>query len=134
LSLFCHPATPGRVPLPESTTLAFHRRPPITLSATDRQRRAAILAVPTRPQTPVGRARILRTRGGRPATVHGIRKRQGPKPHPTTTVTVSNDPRFAITVHDVVGLARTPPDPAGVLAVDMTTPILTGAGGHPHAR
>jgi len=35
--------------------MAFSRRPPITLNATDRTRLEAILAAPTRPQRPLGR-------------------------------------------------------------------------------
>jgi len=67
-----------------------------------------------------GRARAL---GLAIATVHGIRTRHGLKPHPITTVTVSNDPRFGITAPDGIGLARTPPDPAARLSVDATPPI-----------
>jgi len=40
-----------------------------------------------------------------------------------TTVTIANDPRFGIKAHDVVGLSMNPPDHAGVLSVDETTPI-----------
>jgi len=68
--------------------------------------------------------RALARRLGRVyATVHGLLKETGLRPHPVKTFTVSRDPRFAITVRDGVGLTVDPPDHAVVLSVDAKTQI-----------
>ncbi len=57
------------------------------------------------------------------STVRAILRRHGLKPHQARTFKVSNDPRFGIKVHDVVGPCTNPPDHAVVLPVDGKTRI-----------
>ncbi len=82
------------------------------------------------------------------STVHTILRRHGLRPHQVKTFKVSNDPRFGIKAHDVIGLYMTPPDHAVVFSVDETTQIqaqgiqgmgrtqtpLPQAPGHPTTR
>ena len=56
-------------------------------------------------------------------TVRNILLRHGLRPHRVKTFKVSRDPRFAVKVHDVVGLYVDPPDHAVVLSVDEKTQI-----------
>src|SRR4029077_16366871 len=56
-------------------------------------------------------------------TVQRIWKEHGLKPHLTRTFKLSNDPRFAEKVVDIVGLYLNPPDKAVVLCVDEKSQI-----------
>ncbi len=56
-------------------------------------------------------------------SVQKIWRQHGLKPHLVGTFKVSNDPRFAEKVADVVGLYLDPPDKALVLSVDGTCPL-----------
>jgi len=56
-------------------------------------------------------------------TVQRIWKEHGLKPHLTRTFKLSNDPKFAEKVVDVVGLYLNPPDKAIVLCVDEKSQI-----------
>ncbi len=56
-------------------------------------------------------------------TVQRIWKSHGLKPHLTRTFKLSNDPKFAEKVVDVVGLYLNPPDKAVVLCVDEKSQI-----------
>jgi hypothetical protein len=55
--------------------------------------------------------------------VHRVWRLYGLKPHLVNTFKVSNDPRFAEKVIDVVGLYLDPPDHALVLCVDEKSQI-----------
>ena len=57
------------------------------------------------------------------AAVHRIWKQHGLQPHRTETFKVSNDPKLAEKVRDIVGLYLNPPDKALVLSVDEKTSI-----------
>ena len=59
-------------------------------------------------------------------TVQRIWKEHGLKPHLTRTFKLSNDPRFAEKVVDIVGLYLNPPDKAVVLCVDEKSQIQAG--------
>ena len=52
------------------------------------------------------------------ATMHGIPRDNGLKPHQVKTFKVSRDPRFELKVRDVAGLYVNPSDHAVVLSVD----------------
>ncbi len=76
-------------------------------------------------------------------TVRRILRRHGLRPHQVRTFKVSNDPRFGVKAHDVVGPCTNPPDHAVVLPVDGKTRIqalgrtqkpLPPAPGHPTTR
>ena len=56
-------------------------------------------------------------------TVQRVWKEHGLKPHLTRTFKLSNDPKFAEKVVDVVGLYLDPPDNAVVLSVDEKSQI-----------
>ena len=56
-------------------------------------------------------------------TVQRIWREHGLKPHLTRTFKLSNDPRFAEKVVDIVGLYLNPPDKAVVLCVDEKSQI-----------
>ena len=56
-------------------------------------------------------------------TVQRIWKEHGLKPHLTRTFKLSNDPKFAEKVVDIVGLYLNPPDKAVVLCVDEKSQI-----------
>ena len=56
-------------------------------------------------------------------TVQRIWKAHGLKPHLTRSFKLSNDPKFAEKVVDVVGLYLNPPDKAVVLCVDEKSQI-----------
>jgi len=58
-----------------------------------------------------------------PFVVWKIWKAHGLKPHLTRTFKVSNDPRFAEKVEDIVGLYLNPPEHAVVFSVDEKTQI-----------
>jgi len=58
-----------------------------------------------------------------PSSVQAIWKVHGLKPHLVTTFKLSNDPRFAEKVEDVVGLYLNPPERAIVLSVDEKSQI-----------
>ena len=57
------------------------------------------------------------------STVQRIWKAHGLKPHLTRTFKLSNDPKFAEKVVDIVGLYLNPPDKAVVLCVDEKSQI-----------
>ena len=57
------------------------------------------------------------------ASVRRIWRAHGLKPHRTTTFKLSNDPRFAEKLEDVVGLYLNPPEHALVLSVDEKSQI-----------
>ena len=56
-------------------------------------------------------------------SVQRIWKEHGLKPHLTRTFKLSNDPKFAEKVVDVVGLYMNPPDKAVVLCIDEKSQI-----------
>ncbi len=58
-----------------------------------------------------------------PSSVQAIWKAHGLKPHLVDTFKLSNDPRFAEKVEDVVGLYLNPPERAIVLSVDEKSQI-----------
>jgi len=58
-----------------------------------------------------------------PSSVQAIWKAHGLKPHLVATFKLSNDPRFAEKVEDVVGLYLNPPERAVVLSVDEKSQI-----------
>ncbi len=58
-----------------------------------------------------------------PSSVQAIWKAHGLKPHLVATFKLSNDPRFAEKVEDVVGLYLNPPGRAIVLSVDEKSQI-----------
>ena len=58
-----------------------------------------------------------------PTSVRRIWKRNGLKPHLHRTFKVSNDPRFAEKLEDIVGLYLNPPENAIVLSVDEKSQI-----------
>jgi transposase len=58
-----------------------------------------------------------------PSSVQAIWKAHGLKPHLVATFKLSNDPRFAEKVKDVVGLYLNPPERAVVLSVDEKSQI-----------
>ena len=58
-----------------------------------------------------------------PSSVQAIWKAHGLKPHLVDTFKLSNDPRFAEKVEDVVGLYLNPPEHAIVLSVDEKSQI-----------
>lgn len=58
-----------------------------------------------------------------PASIRRIWKRNGLKPHLHRTFKVSNDPRFAEKLDDIVGLYLNPPENAIVLSVDEKSQI-----------
>ena len=60
-----------------------------------------------------------------PSSVQAIWKAHGLKPHLVATFKLSNDPRFAEKVEDVVGLYLNPPERAIVLSVDEKSQSLT---------
>lgn len=57
------------------------------------------------------------------ATVNRVWQTHGLKPHLSKTFKVSNDPRFAEKLHDVVGLYLNPPEHALVLSCDEKSQI-----------
>jgi hypothetical protein len=92
-------------------------------------RRRGRLAVVTRPprkrlETPrIGTRMLAEKIGVGHTTVHRIWKEHGLKPHLTRTFELSNNPRFAEKVVDVVRLNLNPPDKAVVLCVDEKSQI-----------
>ena len=58
-----------------------------------------------------------------PSSVHAIWKAHGLKPHLVATFKLSNDPRFAEKLEDVVGLYLNPPEHAIVLSLDEKSQI-----------
>jgi transposase len=66
---------------------------------------------------------MARAVGIAPSSVQAIWKAHGLKPHLVTTFKLSNDPRFAEKVEDVVGLYLNPPERAIVLSVDEKSQI-----------
>ena len=78
-----------------------------------------------------------------PSSVQAIWKAHGLKPHLVATFKLSNDPRFAEKVEDVVGLYLNPPERAVVLSVDeksqiqaleRSQPLLPMRPGQPERR
>src|ERR1043166_7055553 len=69
------------------------------------------------------RARWLRTWGTNRAIVHRVWQANQLKPHRFKTFKVSNDPRFAEKLLDVVGLYLNPPEHALVLCADEKSQI-----------
>jgi hypothetical protein len=61
--------------------------------------------------------------GRSPSMVRRVWKAHGLKPHRSKTFKLSNDPRFAEKLIDVVGLYRNPPEHAIVLCVDEKSQI-----------
>lgn len=66
---------------------------------------------------------MARAVGIAPSSVQAIWKSHGLKPHLVATFKLSNDPRFAEKVEDVVGLYLDPPEHAIVLSVDEKSQI-----------
>ena len=57
------------------------------------------------------------------ATIRRIWQRHGLKPHRVRTFKLSNDPRFAEKLEEVIGLYLNPPEHALVLCVDEKSQI-----------
>ncbi len=100
---------PGKQPIPAATVQAVIN---LAMSPPPPNRRHWTLKALT---TAVG--------GLTATTVHRILQRHGLRPHQVRTFKVSNDPRFGIKAHDVIGLYMNPPDHAVVLSVDEKTRI-----------
>ena len=66
---------------------------------------------------------LARELGTSPAMVHRVWKANNLQPHRVKTFKLSNDPRFAEKLIDVVGLYLNPPDRAIVLSVDEKSQI-----------
>jgi len=66
---------------------------------------------------------LARVLGTNHSTVHRVWRSHGLKPHLARTFKVSNDPRFAEKLRDVVGLYLDPPEHALVLSVDEKSQI-----------
>jgi hypothetical protein len=66
---------------------------------------------------------VAEAMGAGHTSVQRIWKEHGLKPHLTRTFKLSNDPKFAEKVVDVVGLYLNPPDKAVVLCVDEKSQI-----------
>ena len=66
---------------------------------------------------------MARASGVSAATVRRIWQKHGLKPHRVKTFKLSNDPRFAEKLEDVVGLYLNPPEHAIVLSLDEKTQI-----------
>jgi len=66
---------------------------------------------------------MARVSGVSEATVRRIWRKHGLKPHRVRTFKLSNDPRFAEKLADVVGLYLNPPEHALVLSLDEKTQI-----------
>jgi transposase len=66
---------------------------------------------------------MARASGVSEATVRRIWRKHGLKPHRVRTFKLSNDPRFAEKLADVVGLYLNPPEHALVLSLDEKTQI-----------
>src|SRR6266487_553551 len=66
---------------------------------------------------------MAQTSGISEASVRRIWKRHGLKPHLLRTFKLSNDPRFAEKVEDIVGLYLNPPEHALVLSVDEKSQV-----------
>ncbi len=66
---------------------------------------------------------MARAVGIAPSSVRAIWKAHGLKPHLVATFKLSNDPRFAEKIEDVVGLYLNPPERAIVLSVDEKSQI-----------
>jgi transposase len=66
---------------------------------------------------------MARATGVSEATVRRIWRKHGLKPHRVRTFKLSNDPRFAEKLTDVVGLYLDPPEQAIVLSLDEKTQI-----------
>jgi len=76
-----------------------------------------------RGRTHWGSRGLARQLGTSPSTVLRVWRAAGLKPHLTRTFKLSNDPRFAEKLVDVVGLYLNPPDHALVLSVDEKSQI-----------
>ena len=97
-------------------------KPPLAMEVVNR------VLEKTMTQTPPGATHwSLRTMatavGIAPSSVQAIWKAHGLKPHLVDTFKLSNDPRFAEKVEDVVGLYLNPPERAIVLSVDEKSQI-----------
>lgn len=66
---------------------------------------------------------MAKATGIAPSSVHAIWKAHGLKPHLVATFKLSNDPRFAEKLEDVVGLYLNPPEHVIVLSVDEKSQI-----------
>lgn len=69
------------------------------------------------------RATMAKVAGVSESTVGRIWRVHGLKPHLSQTFKVSNDPRFAEKLHDIVGLYLSPPENAVVFSVDEKSQI-----------
>jgi transposase len=100
---------PGRIaPLPADKTLAV-----IQKTATEKPEGATHWSL----------TRMAKATGISPSAVQRIWKGAGLKPHLVKTFKISNDPKFAEKVVDVVGLYMNPPDKAVVFCVDEKSQI-----------
>ena len=73
--------------------------------------------------TPWSTRSLAKAIGGHDTMVHRGGRDNGRKPHLSKTFKVSNDPRFAEKLVDVVGLYGNPPEPALVLSCDEQSQI-----------
>ena len=69
------------------------------------------------------RRTMARASGLSPSTIGRIWKQHGLKPHLSRTFKVSNDPRFAEKLHDIVGLYLNAPEHAIVLCCDEKSQV-----------
>ena len=74
-------------------------------------------------QTHWSRATMAKAVGVSDSTVGRIWRQHGLKPHQTSTFKLSNDPRFAEKLEDIVGLYLNPPEHAVVLCADEKSQI-----------
>ena len=99
---------PGKPPLPDDVKAKV-----VEMAATQRPENATHWSV----------RMLAEANGVSHTSVQRILKQHGLKPHLTRTFKVSNDPKFAAKVKDIVGLYMSPPDKAIVLSVDEKSQI-----------
>src|SRR6266481_1540660 len=106
----------------------------VRLGPGERERLEAVIGSGNSPQKHVWRARIVllsadgvgtmaKAAGVSHRSVQRIWAAHGLKPHRVRTFKLSNDPKFAAKVQDVVGLYIDPPEHALVLSVDEKSQI-----------
>ena len=66
---------------------------------------------------------MAESQGVNKSTISNIWRSHNLKPHRVTPFKLSRDPRFLVTLIDVVGLYLNPPQQAMVLCVDEKSPI-----------
>jgi len=99
---------PGKAPVPEAVKAKV-----VELAATGRPENATHWSL----------RMLAKATGISARSVERILAEHGLKPHLTRTFKVSNDPKFAAKVRDIVGLYVNPPEKAIVLSVDEKSQI-----------